>query len=266
MPYRFYDDLGCGYDVIIDWERRLRREAPFFRGLFARHDVQSVLDTACGTGEHAWLFASWGLRVVATDISEKMLTVAKAKPGTAAYLPGTDPVNPGEMGGCPRFCRAAFGETFDLLREAFDAVTCLGNSFPHILTDDLARRTAEDFAKLTRPGGVLVIQQLNYEAMRLNRERLLGPESKLIGGRESLFLRIFDLDRNPIRFTIVRMTRTDSGWERQAWETLHRARTEPEMAELLQPAGFSQVQCFGDFEGSTFDPAASDQMLVVATR
>jgi hypothetical protein len=38
------------------------------------------------------------------------------------------------------------------------------------------------------------------------------------------------------------------------------------MAALLQEAGFSEVQCFGDFERAAFDAASSDQMLVVATR
>jgi len=252
VPDRFYDEIGSGYDAVIDWDSRLRRESPFFRDLFARHGVQSVLDTACGTGEHAWLFASWGLQVVATDVSQEMLEVAEEK-GTGK---GTEPL----------FRPAAFGETYETLRETFDAVTCLGNSFPHVLTDELARQAAGDFAKLARPGGVLVIQQLNYEAMRLNGERFMGPQGRTIDGRENLFLRIFDLDRDPIRFTIVRMTRTHSEWEREAWETLHRARTGAEMAALLQEAGFSEVQCFGDFERAAFDAASSDQMLVVATR
>jgi len=260
MPDRFYDALGAGYDAIIDWESRLRRESPFFRDVFARHDTKSVLDTACGTGEHAWLFASWELRVAATDISEEMLEVAAKK--------GTEPFSADVCGKRlrPLFRQAAFGVTYEALHEAFDAVTCLGNSFPHILTDDLAHRTAEDFAKLTRPGGVLIIQQLNYEAMRLNGERFMGPQSRTIDGRENLSLRILDLDRDPVRFTIVQMTRTDSGWERWAWETLHRARTEAEMAALLREAEFSQVQCFGDFGKAAFDAASSDQMLVVATR
>jgi glycine/sarcosine N-methyltransferase len=250
MPDRFYDELGSGYDAIIDWESRLHRESPFLHDLFARHCVRAVLDTACGTGEHAALFTSWGLEVTATDISEEMLKVSLRKHAG-------DPI---------RWVRAGLGETYEVLRQAFDAVTCLGNSFPHVLTDDLANRTARDFAKLTRPGGVLVIQQLNYEAMRRRHERFMGPESGQVDGRENLFLRVFDLDRNPVRFTMVQMTRADSGWTRRAWETLHRGRTEGEMATLLEGAGFSHIEAFGGFDGSAFDPASSEQMLLVATR
>ncbi len=250
MPDGFYDQLGSGYDAIIDWEKRLAREAPFYRDLFAGRHVQSVLDTACGTGEHAALFASWGLEVVGTDVSEEMLATCQHKYGESGV----------------RWVRAGFGGTHDVLHRTLDAVTCLGNSFPHILTDELAERTAADFARLLDPGGVLVIQQLNYGAMRARNERFLGPESRTVEGRENLFLRLFDLDRNPIRFTIVRLERADAGWTRQSWETEHRAWTAAELTALLTASGFTTVEHFGDFAGSDFDPCDSDQLITVAVR
>jgi SAM-dependent methyltransferase len=162
--------------------------------------------------------------------------------------------------------RAAFGETFEAVGETFGAVTCLGNSFPHVLTDEDARRAAEDFARLVRPGGVLIIQQLNYEAMRLRDERFMGPQSRMIGECENLFLRVFDLDRDPIRFTMLRMEREPGGWTRHESVTEHRAWTGAEMNDLLGAAGFASVECLGDFRASPLEPATRDQMIVVAGR
>jgi len=246
----FYDQLGEGYDTVIDWDERLTRESQLYRDAFARHNVRSVLDTACGTGEHAALFASWGLEVVAADISPEMIAVCRRK-----------------YAGQPiEWVQVGFGETFAALNRSFDAVTCLGNSWPHVLTDELAERAAQDFAQLTKPGGVLIIQQLNYEAMRLRGERLMGPQTRMVDAKETLFLRIFDLDRDPLRFTMVRMTREEDGWRREQWETEHRAWAREEMERLLVSAGFAAVEFLGDFRGSAFEAESSDQMIVLAER
>jgi len=246
----FYDNLGAGYDAIIDWPERLERETPFLREVFSRHDVTSVLDTACGTGEHAALFASWGLEVVGAELSREMLEVCRRK-----------------YEGQPiAWAEAGFGETHEKLTRAFDAVTCLGNSFPHVLTDDLAERAAADFAELTKPGGCLIVQQLNYEAMRLAGERVMGPQARTLDGRETLFLRFFELERSPMRFTIVRLTRDGEAWSREEWETEHRAWTAQEMDALLTNAGFRSVEFVGDFSEAPYDPETSDQMILIATQ
>ncbi|MBM3497250.1 MAG: class I SAM-dependent methyltransferase [Armatimonadetes bacterium] len=250
MPDQFYDQLGEGYDTVIDWDERLSREAPFYREVFARNGVQSVLDTACGTGEHAALFASWGLEVVGADLSEEMIAVCRRK----------------HAGRPIEWVRAGLGETFAALGRRFDAVTCLGNSWPHVLTDGDAKRAAQDFAELTAPGGVVVIQQLNYAAMRLRGERLMGPQVRMVEGQETLFLRLFDLDRDPVRFTMVKMTRGAGGWAREDWQTEHRAWHRAEMEGLLREAGFGSVEVAGDFARNSFDPQTSDQMIVVAER
>jgi len=250
MPERFYDELGAGYDTIIDWDGRLAREAPFLARRFDEHSVRSVLDTACGTGEHAALFSSWGLDVVATDISQEMLEVCRRK-----------------YRNHPMTClRAGFGTTYDVLGRSFEAVTCLGNSWPHLLTDREAERAARDFARLVEPGGIVVLQQLNYEAMRRRGERFMGPESRTVDGGETLFLRIFDLDRDPIRFTIVRMAREGEGWRREGYVTEHRAWTAPELERVLREARFASLRFYGSFAEDAFDPATSDQLIAVAVR
>jgi glycine/sarcosine N-methyltransferase len=250
MPNSFYDQLAEGYDTVINWDERLGREAPFYREAFSQHGVQSVVDTACGTGEHAALFASWGLEVVGTDLSAEMIAACRRK----------------YVGRPIEWVEAGFGDTFERLGRPFDAVTCLGNSWPHVLTGTSAQAAARDFAHLTKRGGVLVIQQLNYEAMRRKGERLMGPQVRVIDGRETLFLRIFDLDRDPIRFTMVRLARGEAGWAREAWETEHRAWTREEMERLLRGAGFARVDFVGDFGRSPFAPETSDQMIVIGGR
>ena len=68
-----FDDLTDIYDAMIDWPKRLAHEGSFYRRVFEQHDVRSVVDVACGTGRHAAMFHSWGLRVEAADLSPAMI-------------------------------------------------------------------------------------------------------------------------------------------------------------------------------------------------
>jgi len=51
------------YDEMVDWDKRLAREAPFFRDLFDGIGVNRLADVGCGTGKHAIMFSSWGQSV-----------------------------------------------------------------------------------------------------------------------------------------------------------------------------------------------------------
>ena len=49
----------------------------FFKVLFEKHNVNNVLDCACGTGHELILFSSFGFEVQGSDISDSMLEQAK---------------------------------------------------------------------------------------------------------------------------------------------------------------------------------------------
>ena len=52
-------------------------QASFFRQLFARHGTRTILDCACGTGQHLHLFHTLGFQVTGSDISPAMLAQAR---------------------------------------------------------------------------------------------------------------------------------------------------------------------------------------------
>src|ERR1035437_4090702 len=73
-----FNDLTQVFESIIDWPKRLAHEAPFYRRLFERVSVKSMIDVACGTGHHASMFHSWGLEVEGADLSPNMIALARA--------------------------------------------------------------------------------------------------------------------------------------------------------------------------------------------
>ncbi|MCT2585125.1 class I SAM-dependent methyltransferase [Actinophytocola gossypii] len=105
--------------------------------LAEKPDATSLLDVACGTGEHLQHLSGTFPDVAGLDLSEDMLLAAKER------LPDV-PLHLGDM------------SDFDLGRE-FDAVTCLFSSIGHMRTTEDLETALRRFARHTVPGGVLVV-------------------------------------------------------------------------------------------------------------
>jgi SAM-dependent methyltransferase len=84
MPNGVFTHLTDVYEALIDWPKRLAHEEAFYRRLFERVGARSVADVACGTGHHAAMFHSWGLRVEGSDISLQMIEHAPGQLRRAA--------------------------------------------------------------------------------------------------------------------------------------------------------------------------------------
>jgi SAM-dependent methyltransferase len=139
------DNLVDYYEAMINWPNRLAHEGPFYRRLFASVEAERVLDVACGTGHHAAMFHSWGLRVEAADVSASMLAQARRNFGEPAGLQWT----------CRGYCEPL--ETSGI----FQAAICVGNSLA--LAPDLqtARTAVTRMLAAVQPGGVVVVHVLN---------------------------------------------------------------------------------------------------------
>ena len=246
----FYDALGANYDLLIDWDARLAREGPFYRKLFAEHEIKSVLDMACGTGQHAALFRKWSLEVVGCDPSREMMAVCEREFGTLGI----------------QFLPFGFGEIGPTLGRTFDAITCLGNSYPHLLTESDAQTALDDFHASLRPGGVLVLQTLNYAQMIADGERVMPPSSGVRDGREVILLRCLDFGGELVGFNMITLVKDGDRWRHSVEMTRHRPTFRPELEHQLRRAGFSEIAFYGAFDGSPYEDRTSDHLLVVATR
>ncbi|MFQ5810267.1 MAG: class I SAM-dependent methyltransferase [Armatimonadota bacterium] len=246
----FYDALGANYDLLIDWEGRLAREGPFYEKLFAEHEISTVLDMACGTGQHAALFREWGLEVVGCDPSCEMMAACESSFGDLGI----------------EFLPVGFGEIRANLGRSFDAITCLGNSYPHLLTESAAQQTLDDFHASLSPGGVLVLQTLNYAQMIADNERFMLPSSGVREGRELIFLRVLDFGAELVGFNMVTLVKEGDKWRHHVETTRHRPTFRPELEQQLRRAGFSEVAFCGGFDGSAYEDRTSDHLLAVAER
>jgi SAM-dependent methyltransferase len=257
-----YDVLSMDYDRFVDWDGRLAAEMPFIvRQLQAAH-AHRVLDAACGTGMHAIALAERGYEVVGADLSEAMIERARdnaAESGLA--LSGAD-------GGDVSFEVAGFGELSTQLGNNFDALLCLGNSLPHVLTPGELTVTLTDFAACLRPGGLLLIQNRNFDAVLADHERWMAPQSSRQAETEWLFVRFYDFEPDGLLiFNLVTLWR-DAGadWKQRITSTRLWPQTQLELTVALDGAEFEAVNCFGNLQGGTLDEGNSPNLVVTARR
>jgi SAM-dependent methyltransferase len=243
-----FEDLTDVYEAMIDWPKRLAHEEPFYRRLFAEHAVASVVDTACGTGRHAAMFHSWGLRVEGADLNAGMIDRARANFGEEDRLRwvvrGFDqPIAPG----------------------SFDAAVCVGNSLP--LAPDLAavERAIGQMLAAVHPGGLLIVQALNV--WRLPDGPCVWQKCRpaTLAEREVLILKGVhrSADCGYVELVVAEaaggtLLRTESvrflGLDAPALET------------MVRTAGAGQVQFFGGYRDEPYDRPASMDLLMVATK
>jgi len=260
-----YDDFSADYDRFVDWPGRLAAELPFIERQLQEVRARRVLDAACGTGMHALALARRGYVVVGTDLSLGMIERARANAATA----GVD----------VQFEVAGFGELSVRAGAGFDAVLCLGNSLPHVLASDELTSALADFAACLRPGGLLLAQNRNFDAVLERGERWMEPQSYREGEAEWIFVRFYDFEPGGmLTFNLVTLQRRsssrpspDGGEEVERWsQRVTATRLWPlrqrELTAALVEADFQEPICWGDMQGAPFDPGRSANLVITAQR
>lgn len=270
-----YETFSVDYDRFVNWDERLAAEMPFIERALKTVQAHRVLDTACGTGMHAIALASKGYAVVGTDASGEMIDQARTNATAGLRTSAGSQAEPVEFvtAGFGRLAaalgigkRAAHNEAPGTRR--FDALLCLGNSLPHVLTAAHLDATLEDFANCLRPGGLLLLQNRNFDAVLAATDRWMGPQGHREGATEWLFLRFYDFDPDGLlTFNMVRLRREEgSAWRQQVGATRLWPLTEHELLPALRRAGFDGLSCLGDMRGAPFDPETSPNLVVSAYR
>ncbi len=249
----FYDRLAASFDVMTDWHSRLAYELPFLQASLERHHARAVLDVACGTGGHVIALGQRGYRVAGSDASSAMIARASESAKRAGLaIP---------------FAVATFQQLRDTWHEPFEAVLCLGNSFPHVLADDAALDSLANMHACLRDGGILVLHNLNYDKRLRDKPRWFGVDSGALNGAEALIWRFCDYGTDRIDFHIATFTkRGDGKWSVSVETTPQRPYLASELQDLLRRAGFRNIDLHGNLRGDPFDPAGSGDLVILASR
>jgi 2-polyprenyl-3-methyl-5-hydroxy-6-metoxy-1,4-benzoquinol methylase len=261
-----YDSFSQEYDHFVNWHNRLAFELPFLLEQIKSANNKpaesiKVMDTATGTGMHAIALAQKGFIASGVDISEGMIETARQNAASANVDVS--------------FTTAAFGEiatktgaVFSDQGYLFDVLLCLGNSLPHVDGHAGLLDALRDFAACLRPGGLLILQNRNFDSVLAKKERWMEPQSYKSESGETLYLRFYDfLPDGFIQFNILTLKHAPDGqWTQSVMETRLFPITRDMILPALEKTGFTKIQLFGGLTNTPFDDQNSGNLVVTAIK
>lgn len=242
-------ELSDVFEDMVDWPKRLAGEEPFYRRLFESADARTILDAACGTGQHAALFHSWGMRVEGADISPRMIERARALHGEPEGLSWTV---------------RGFDEEVPAGR-LFDVVLCVGNSLAMSPDRETAGKAVEAMTAALRPGGVLALHLQNIwrfaegpcvwqkciKAVRPEGEAIIVKGVHRCGEAAHVELLIVPVS-SPAGMKSARIPLL--------------CLEASELEGMLRTGGASRVELFGGYQGQPYERDKSVDLVAVVRR
>ncbi len=242
------------YRRLIAWPKRIQREWPLLEEALAGGPSRRLLDLGCGTGEHARFLIEQGFEVVGVDASASMIEQALEQP-----LPGNG----------LRFVLGDVSRLESLTEGQFGGAICLGNTLPHVKTDQALEDFLRGLRRRLSPAASWVLQLLNYQRIFARQERHLPLNFRSHEDGESVFLRLMEpMDDGRVLFfpTTLRFqpeadppvtVAASKRIELRGWRL-------PELEAAFDDAGFSERRLYGGFDRQPFEPLESRDLIIVA--
>jgi SAM-dependent methyltransferase len=242
----FYDSVAEFYDEMTGFSDELLPACKALETFLKRYPAERLLDSACGTGIYAIAASKLGLSATGADLSAKM--IEKAEANSIRENVTVDWVT---------------SDLKDLQMsriEKFDMILCMGNSVPHFLTPGDIGNVFRVWKNLLNPGGVLVVELLNYRKILERNKRVIYVNRK--SNKE--YIRFYDfIDSQSLRFNVLEIE-----WKgNEADDHLFSMPLHPylydEIIGIGEANGFRADGVFEDLTMSPFEKHNSGIVLIV---
>jgi glycine/sarcosine N-methyltransferase len=237
----FYEPLAEHFHLIFDdWDKSIERQAGILNTLLAAqgcgHPLK-ILDCACGVGTQALGFASFGHRVVASDLSRAAVNRARREAESRG-------VN-------ISFYVSDMTSLTEIADRDFDVVAALDNAISHLSTGQLVCAIKAAASKL-KSNGLFIASTRDYDTLILQRPAMQPPAFYGTEGNRRIVHQVWDwIDeaRYPVHLFITTQNRRG-----QLITSSYRALQRSEFSAVLQSTGFEDVRWLMPPESGFYQP------------
>jgi glycine/sarcosine N-methyltransferase len=246
----FYDLFAADYHLLWeDWEASITRQAAAIATILERESVTAgatVLDCACGVGTQTLGLAKLGFCMTGADVSKNAVERARSE---ATMRKLEIPFHVADM------------RDLDAVpATGFQAVICMDNALPHLLSEaDLAQAAVQIRTKL-RAGGTFVASIRDYDEILPRRPLVHGPFFFSDEGKRRIVFQVWDWqDERRYKFHMYLTRETSVGWTTVHGTSSYRAVLREEITGILESHAFTNVRWLFPSESGYHQP------VVIAT-
>ena len=235
-----FDEMGVYWAEIAD-KSQTEKQLQFLKTHLMSDGY--VLDIACGTGRHSIPLSQEGYGMVGLDVSVNLLRIAKQRSSKVVLVLG-------DMQHLP------------FKDEAFAAAISIDTSFGYLLSEKEDRFSLAEVQRVLFHQGVFVIDVFNREGLSLK----YGNEkhSSKLKEYPSFFLeQKRTISKKGDRLCDLWTIREKANGQLSVFQHTVRLYERDQLEGLLEKAGFSVNQVYGDYEEEDFSPN-SPRLIVVA--
>jgi ubiquinone/menaquinone biosynthesis C-methylase UbiE len=243
-----YKKFAYDYDEFGKIEDYLGKEKEFFEKIFAKYSVNTVLDCACGTGQHLYMLSQIGKAVAGSDYSESMLDVCQKN------------LSEKNINIPLKQCDYRYIES--VFPQKFDAILCLTNSLSHMQTNEDLTTALTSMFNCIGDNGILVLTSgTTYWTL------MQTPAIETVVNRAD-FSRIFVKEQNNDFLTIhiLDLYHSSQRTESNQYDMRYKILYENDYINLLKKVGFRNTHIYGNYDMDRFEKMSSKRIIVVAEK
>jgi glycine/sarcosine N-methyltransferase len=244
-PAHFYDDLAASYDRIYpNRELAFRRQGRALNVLLSNElgpGPHTIHDAAVGIGTQLLGLAEYGHRMSGTDISREAIKRARVECGNRGVDANLDVAD---------MCALPFPS------KTFDAVICVDNSLPHLMTEIDEVSALSEMARVTRRGGVVLVTIRDYEEVRWEQTPGTLPQISKTKAGETITFQVWDwhADRAHYDLQHFQLVGSENDWKVFSQRTSFWAITPPELFACATQANLVNTEWLMPEDTNFFQP------------
>ena len=231
---------------MVSLENRIKRESNFLKKIIKENNIKTVLDCACGTGHHIIMLRQLGYEIEGSDLSPAMIGETQKnlkKYGIETTIRVSD-----------------FKNLLNNFKNTFDAILCIGNSLPHLLSEQEIFEALSSIYRLLNNKGILILEQRNYDKLVKNQERFFPVSFR----ENEVFFYVLDYYPSKIVFNVIDLETDNKKFK--VFSTEYYPLFTEKLGNILKNLGFKDMMFYQDHEFNTFDKNSSDQMIIICQK